>query len=303
MKDSKKEQAFDFDLLYDQIVVPHFGDLEKNDTRRKNSSYSVSDICKSGFAVYSLKSSSLLDFRPKTAAEESNLKSCFQIKTIPSDNGLRKILDTIDSSKMRTVFAKTTAYLEKHGVLQNYQILEGHNIISVDGVHHYSSKKVKCNCCLEKRHRDGSITYSHSMLSAAIVHPKKAEVFIVENEPIIQQDGDNKNDCECNAAKRLLERMAKLYSSKPVIYAMDALYACAPIIELIHQCSAKWKYIINCKEKGHKNLFKQFDQLNDQGKVSWKNWRRKDGTYEVGFVNNLSLNASNKDTKVNMIIL
>lgn len=303
MKSTQKKRTFDFDTLYDRIVIPHFARLEEGDTRKNNWSYSISDICKSGFAVYSLKSSSLLDFRPKTPAEDSNLKSCFKIETIPSDNGLRNVLDSIDSSKMRDVFCDTVDYLEAHDVLKDYQFLEGYNLISVDGVQHYNSKKVKCDCCLERHHRDGSISYSHSMLSAALVHPKKAEVFIADNEPIIQQDGEVKNDCERNAAKRLLHRMGEIHGLKSIVYVMDALYGCAPVIELVHEKSPNWKFIINCKEEGHKYLFKQFDELDATGEVRWKKWRRKDGTYEVGFVNSLCLNASNKDLRVNMLIV
>ncbi len=303
MKAKKKSNDFDFDKLYEELVIPHFEYLEQEDTRRNNAKYSLSDVCKSGFAVYSLKSSSLLDFRPKTAAEAHNLKACFQINNIPSDNGLRNILDTVDSSLMGRIFDKTTAYLERKGILKKYEFLDGAIVTTLDGVHHYSSKKVKCDCCLTRQHRDGSFTYSHSMLSAAIVHPKKSEVFIVDNEPIVQQDGQQKNDCECNAAKRLFNRMRKLYASKSMVYVMDALYGCGPIIDLIGQCSPMWKFIINAKENGHKHLFQQFDQQNELGEVSWKSWRRKEGTYEVGWINGLALNATQKHTKVNMIVV
>jgi hypothetical protein len=41
------------------------------------------------------------------------------------------------------------------------------------------------------------------MLCAVLVHPDRREVFTLNTEPIIQQDGILKNDCEINAAKRL----------------------------------------------------------------------------------------------------
>jgi hypothetical protein len=303
VKDKTKGKQFDFNSLYENIVLPHFEDLDQKDNRGKNSSYSVADACKTGFAVYSLKSSSLLDFRPKAPAEESNLRACFDISKIPSDNGLRKILDKVDSAAMREVFGRVINYLGDHEVLDDYQFLDGSLIVSIDGVHHYSSKSVKCDCCLERHHRDGTITYSHSMLSAAIVCPGKAEVFIADNEPIVKQDGSKKNDCECNAAKRLLARMKKVYRSKSIIYAMDAFYGCAPIIKLIKKSSPYWKYVINCKEDGNKHVFAQFDEADQQGRVIWRKLRRKDGTYEVGFLNNVALNASHSDIRTNVLYL
>ncbi|MEM6379568.1 MAG: hypothetical protein AAF705_15285 [Bacteroidota bacterium] len=303
MKDKQSSSKFDFDAVYDELVVPHFQELESLDSRRKNSSYSISDVCKSGFAVYSLKAPSLLAFRPKTPAEKSNLRACFGISELPSDSGLRKILDGVDSMEMRKVFDKTFQYLEDQQVVSEYKIMSDSILLSIDGVHHYSSKSVKCDCCLTKKHRDGTTTYSHSMLSAAMVCPGKSEVFIVDNEPIVQQDGEVKNDCERNAGKRLLRRIKEIHGSKSIVYAMDALYGCGPIIDLIKTSSPNWSYIINAKEDGHQHLFTQFDENNEKGKVEWKNWRRKEGTFEVGWINGLSLNASRQDLNVNMLIV
>jgi hypothetical protein len=55
---------------------------------------------------------------------------------------------------------------------------------------------------LEKHHRGGGITYSHQMLGATLVHPDLQEVIPLAPEPIINQDGHTKNDCERNATRR-----------------------------------------------------------------------------------------------------
>ena len=41
-------------------------------------------------------------------------------------------------------------------------------------------------------------------LGAVVVHPEQREVFPLAPEPIVKGDGATKNDCERNAAKRLL---------------------------------------------------------------------------------------------------
>lgn len=301
MEDTSTAKRFDFDRLYKKLILPTFTRIDQQDHRRQNKSYTLSDGLKSAFAMYSLKSASLFSFRPKTEAEEGNLKSIYGINQIPSDNGLRKLLDGVDSSKIGSIFGRIFEYLKEEKVLDDYRYFDGHIIASIDGVEHYCSKKINCKHCMSRQHRDGSISYYHSMLSAAIVCPGKSAVFIMENEPMINQDGAKKNDCERNAAHRLLDRMSSVYSSEPIVYVMDGLYACAPILRLITEASSAWKYVINCKENGNKYLFEQFDQLNDNGQVQWKTVRRKEGRYEVGYVSNLSINKSNKEVKTNMV--
>ncbi len=51
--------------------------------------------------------------------------------------------------------------------------------------------------------------YYHQMLGGAIVHPDLKEVIPLAPEPIIKQDGQTKNDCERNAAKRFFEQLRR----------------------------------------------------------------------------------------------
>lgn len=303
MPRSVKSNAFDFDEVYSSVLLPHFDDMEKLHPRRSNATHSVSQVCRAGFALYSLKSPSLLAFRPKTPAEIDNLRSCYGVEKIPSDNGLRDILDVVAHDKMRAGLTGTIDYLDQQGVLQNYTVADdGLLVFSVDGVKHFSSKKVHCDCCLTRQHRDGSITYQHQLLAAALVQPDRSEVFVVDAEPIVQQDGHDKNDCERTAAKRLLTNLSATYASRSVVYAMDALYGCAPIIKQIKSASSSWSYVINAKPNGHWHLFEQFNQANEDNNVNWKTWRRKGETFTIGCLEQLELNAANPDVKTNLVV-
>ena len=82
--------------------------------------------------------------------------------------------------------------------------------------------------CLEKHHRNGNITYSHQLLGATLVHPDLKEVIPLAPEPIIQQDGQTKNDCERNATRRWLKQFRQEHPHLPVIVVEDALSANAP---------------------------------------------------------------------------
>jgi hypothetical protein len=62
---------------------------------------------------------------------------------------------------------------------------------------------------LTKLHRNGTITYHHQLLGAVWVHPEEKTVFPIAVEPFVHQDGHVKNDCELNAAKRLIPQIRK----------------------------------------------------------------------------------------------
>lgn len=170
------------------------------DHRRSNASISMVDILSSAFAMFSLKSPSLLSFEKRSQAEEGNLQRLYGIGKICSDTQMREVLDRVVADSLQTGFQGLYAVLQDCRIVGEYRYWKGKTIVSVDGVEHFSSKKVHCEHCLQKQHKDGQTTYSHQMLSAVLVHPDKREVFPMRCEPIVNTDGCAKNDCERNAA-------------------------------------------------------------------------------------------------------
>lgn len=287
--------------LYEQLVLPALEHCAQSDSRRNNSSHTAMDALKSGYAIFHLKAPSLFGFQPKLPAERKNLQSVYGIDRIPSDNGLRDILDRLSAPDLNEGFHQVLPFLENQQVASSYRYWNDHYVMSVDGVQHQCSNKVKCAYCLKRQHKNGTVSYSHSMLSGALVCPGRRQVFVVDNEPILKQDGETKNDCEQGAAQRFFARQATVNGHRSMVYVLDALYACAPIVNLITESSPRWKYIINAKESGSKYLFEQFDELNAQGKVRWKTKRRKKGSYQLGYVNDVALNKSNEEVRVNVL--
>jgi len=292
------EESCCFDTLYRDVLLPEFEQIE--DARRSNASYSQLEALKSGFALYSLKSPSLYSFRKRTNAEEGNLKQIFKLRELPSDNGLRKILDQVDSQELRKSFKTLYDWADNSKALDAFNTWRDHRVLSIDGVEHFSSKTISCPHCLHRQHRDGTTSHYHCMLSAALVKPGLKEVLVVDNEPIINEDGATKNDCERNAAKRLLANLRKDHAQQDLILTMDALYACAPIIRQIKR-QHNWHYLISVTEKGNKALFRQFDELEEQGAIEWKTYKDKKEHFVLGYANGLYLNDSAKQITCNML--
>ena len=271
------------------------------DHRRANTSYSLSDVLKSAFAMFSLKSPSLLSFQEQTRIERRNLKQIYQIQKIPADSQMRTVLDCVEPEHIRRMFPPLIARLREAGVIKEYEYWKKHVLVSIDGVEHFSSSKIHCANCTTKEKRDGTTFYQHSALAAVLVHPAQKAVLPIDFEPIICQDGSDKNDCERVAAKRLLKSLAEKYPQTAMLLVEDALYANAPHIR---QVVAKgWHYILNVKPDSHKSLFKQFEWRNQSGAV--RSFEQKIGAgglrQRFSWTENLFLCQSAADVKVNFL--
>src|SRR5574341_981182 len=246
-------------LRFDELMAFLGAEFESiPDHRTGNATkYVLADVLKSAFALFSLKSPSLLDFKKQTVPEASNLGSIYQVKgAIPCDNQMRGILDPLDPVHLRPLFRSFFLRLQPAGVIRDYYYWQKLVIVSVDGVEHFSSTAVHCPHCTTRTHRDGTLSYHHAGLAAVIVNPAQREVFPLDFEPILNADGAQKNDCERNAAKRLCAALAEQYPELEILLVEDALYANAPHIRQI--TGNNWKYVLNVKPDSHESLFKQF---------------------------------------------
>ncbi|MGH9754664.1 MAG: hypothetical protein ACREA2_17950 [Blastocatellia bacterium] len=113
-------------------------------------------------------------------------------------------------------------------MIREYEYRDKHVIVSIDGAEHFSSTKAHCSSCATRRHRSEEISYYHSALAAVTAHPEQKEMIPLDFEPILNQDGAQKNDCERNAAKRLCKALDTRYPDLKIILVEDALYANAP---------------------------------------------------------------------------
>lgn len=141
---------------------------------------------------------------------------------------MRATLDPVDPQPLRKMFAPLLETLQRAGVVKEYHFWQDYVLVAVDGVEHFSSAKVHCAHCLTRTVRDQTTSYYHAGLAAVLVHPAHAEVFSLDFEPILNQDGAVKNDCERNAAKRLLTALQAQYPDLKIILIEDAIYANAP---------------------------------------------------------------------------
>lgn len=142
--------------------------------------------------------------------------------------------------------------------------------VIIDGTGLFYFKEKHCENCLVEttaREENGKKVkvkrYYHKVLEAKLVLAPNIIISLdtefIENE----REDVEKNDCEINAAKRLLKRLRKNYPRLPICLLGDALYAAEPMMEICR--GNHWKYILTQKEARQKLLAENYAGIQKSG--------------------------------------
>ncbi len=172
---------------------------------------------------------------------------------------MRKRLDEVDPFNLRGAFKKIFAQLQRGKILEGFRYIENHVLLAIDGTGMFSSKSVHC------QHRNGTKTYFHHMLCAALVHPFKKIVIPLMPESIIKSDGATKNDSERSACKRFLEYFRREHPHLKTIVVQDGLFSNAPHLRLLGCLNLR--YIIGAKPGDHTFMFNYIDRSDQTQEV------------------------------------
>jgi len=268
---------------------------EKFPTTRSEISWQ--DCIMSGLAIFGLKFPSLLQFEQNKIVPiiRRNLRMLYRVNIAPSDTCMRERLDILSPKNFRRPFKLIFACLQRGKMLERYKYLGDHYLISIDGTGQYSSSTIHCKNCCEKHHRGGEITYYHQMLGAVLVHPKERVVIPLAPEPIVKSDGNNKNDCERNASKRLLQDLRREHPHLKIIIVEDSLGSNCPHLSLLD--SLKMQYVIGVKPGDHAFLFDWIKTAKAAEVTKVKDKIK----HTFRYVNDVPLNDENFDYRVNVL--
>jgi hypothetical protein len=271
------------------------------DTRAGEVAIPLGDALMSGFAMFSLKDPSLLAFDQRRQDPNDNFRTIYGIDRVPSDTQMRAILDPVAPDQVRPLFDDVFRCLQRGKALERFVYLDGSYLVLLDGTTYFSSTKVHCASCLEKHHRGGGVSYSHQLLGATLVHPDRKEVIPLAPEPIINQDGHTKNDCERNASRRWLKHFRQEHPHLPVIIVEDALSANAPHLRDLRE--ARVHYIIGVKPGDHAFLFQHLHDADAAGRTQQLTLvdPATGVLHHFRFHNGVPLNESNADELVNAL--
>ena len=283
---------------YLRSVVERFPDERTGDI-----TYSMADAALGAFAVFFTQSPSFLDFQRNLQVAKgcNNALTLFGIKQIPTDNQTRNLLDPVPPSAVLPVFAAVVETLHTGGQLEAYRSINGDLLMAMDGTQYFSSDKIHCDQCSVTKHKNGNITYSHSVVTPVIVASGNPRVIPLEPEFITPQDGHEKQDCENAAAKRWLGQFGAHYRALGITVLGDDLYCKQPLCEAIRQ--EGMNFILVCKPDSHKTLYEWVAGLAATHDVQTLTIERRQGkrnyTDTYRFVNQVPLRDGDDAIKVN----
>lgn len=297
----KKLQEFSFDNMVNHLrsAICEFPDNRSG----SNTSYSIEDAALGAFSLFFTQNPSFLSFQTamQKAKGKNNAKSLFGIKNIPCDNHIRDLMDVVSPSYVFPVFSYIFNGLEELGYLKPFRSFNSNLLCAFDGTQYFSSNKISCENCSKKRHQNGSVTYSHSVVTPVIVAPGNNKVIALQPEFITPQDGHDKQDCENAAAKRWIRQYASMYKTHGVTVLGDDLYCKQPLCSLMLEHDLD--FILVCKPDSHKTLYQWLEELEAMQSVEtvvekrWTGKTRHIDTYR--FANQLPLRDGEDALDVN----
>lgn len=171
--------------------------------------------------------------------------------------------------------------------------------VIIDGTGLFYFREKHCDNCLvttltcEENGKEVKVKrYYHKVLEAKLVLAPgiiiSLDTEFIENE----KEDVSKNDCEINAAKRLLERLGKDYPRLPICLQGDTLYAIEPIMKICRE--RRWKYILTQKETRQKILAESYEWIaRGGGSEIVKGIGKESGTGE--YINHVEETAGKKE--------
>jgi hypothetical protein len=136
------------------LLRPGFATLP--DHRAGKPAIALPDALMSAFALFSLKSPSLLAFDKERT--EGNLQRVYGIARVPCDTAMRAILDPVEPESLRPLFTHVFRALQRSKVLEEMVFVQGHYLLALDGTGYFSSQQIHCASCLETHHPTGTVT-------------------------------------------------------------------------------------------------------------------------------------------------
>lgn len=238
--------------------------------------WQLHDVLMSGFAMFYFQHPSLLQFQQTMEARsgQSNLQRLFGVRAVPSDTQMRVLLDEPAAQEpLRRVLPLVFERMRQTGWTTRFvTTVNGANYYTVvlDGTQYFSSEKIACPHCLQRKDKNGELHYYHTVVGATLVRAGSHDILPLDAEEVRNTDGALKQDCEINAAKRLVRRLRQEHRQLPLVVAGDDLYAHEPFI--LDLRALRMNFVLVAKPESHKELYEWVADLEQQGACVKGTW-------------------------------
>lgn len=238
--------------------------------------WKLHDVLMSGFAMFFFQHPNLLQFQQSMAKQtgQSNLQRLFGVKDVPSDTQMRELLDDPAALEpLRRVLPQVFEKMRKTGWTTRFVTsLNGANYytVALDGSQYFSSTKLACRACLQRKDKNGELHYSHTIVGATLVRAGSHAILPLDAEEVRNTDGREKQDCELNAGKRLIQRLRQEHRQLPLVITGDDLYAHEPFI--LDLRALRLSFVLVAKPESHQELYAWVEDLDRLGQCVQGQW-------------------------------
>ena len=232
-------------------------------------------VLMSAFAMFFFQHPNLLEYqrRMKKKSGRSNLERVFQVEDLPSDTQMREILDGVPVEPLRRVLPEIFERMRRIGwTLKFVTELDGQQYytVALDGSEYFHSTKIECPSCLRRQSVKGELNYSHVVVGATLVRAGSHAILPFDAEEVRNADGEQKQDCELNAGKRLVRRVRAEHRQLSICVTGDDLYAHEPLIEELRKL--RLQFVLVAKPSSHAELFEWVEELDQLGECLKGKW-------------------------------
>ena len=170
------------------------------------------------------------------------------LKEMPHYDSLNYYLEKLSPECLSSLRRKMVLRLIRGKQFYKNRLLGKYWRIVLDGTGLYHFREKHCDNCLSttKTGKDGKEykIYYHKVLDAKLILSNKIVISLVTEFIENENEKVSKQDCELNAAKRLLKQIKEEYKRLPICIQGDALYAAESVMELCRK-----QILIPCFEK------------------------------------------------------
>ena len=267
--------------LYSIIVkyLPKLLDMFENLTDVRNKSYvtyKMKTICVTRLFALLCGLTTMTDISSNNFNTDNCIKNLSKIcgqtlEEIPYWETIQDVFINMNTNELRNIQKYIVKTLIRSKMFDKYRF-NGSFQLLFDGTGLSSHNYNLNNNCLERKHKDGKISYYKYVLECKLVVGNiiiSLDSEFIENEKMLTDK--QKQDCETNAFKRMIKRIKKNYPKYKFIITGDGLYATTPIIKLCKKY--KWNYIFNLKPDRLKEINETFeDNINYQNETNHQNY-------------------------------
>jgi hypothetical protein len=193
---------------------------------------------------------------------------------------IRPLLPTLFEKIRRAGWAKEFATTLSSGADQGT-----YYTLMLDGSDYFHSTCLQCPSCLQRRDSSGEVHFRHTVVSGTLVKAGSHRVLPLDVEEVRNEDGQDKQDCEIKAAKRLMPRLREEHPQLSLIVGGDDLYCHEPFILQLRE--HRMHYVLVCKPGSHAEVYREVEAQEALGALERGKWhegpacRRRFYTYRV----------------------